>query len=328
VREGHWNIFASNAHSDQTGLFDQFNINSAPQSPQQLWKGYLNKTNNKLIGFKIIPIQAKSQAAPIVPQGIEKLPNKTSSVIVSIVNLVDRLNRKLMRVFLALGLCMFVYGWIRRQKTQPHEVFAIAAGIMLALVVVIPNASIDYDVGRTSQQFLILLALPTVIGGTFLFKLLLRQRLQRFSYHLVGLTFILLLLFVSGFVARFVGGSDPTMLLNNFGNQYDQTYVHNSEVAAADWLKGNQNNRSIVYAGYFSGNRLWLAGMERPMTYNDILPWTIDKHAYVYSGYGETVNGLATVYYSGSFVRYKYPSELLDNTKNVIYNNGQAKIYK
>ena len=71
-----------------------------------------------------------------------------------------------------------------------------------------------------------------------------------------------------------------------------------------------------------------MGGVERPVFYNDILPWAIDKDAYVYATYPEVVNGTATTYVKGSFIRYDYPTQSLDKNKDLLYNNGSAKVYK
>jgi hypothetical protein len=45
-------------------------------------------------------------------------------------------------------------------------------------------------------------------------------------------------------------------------------------------------------------------------------------------GYSNVQTGQAAVYYDGEVISYIYPIALLRTTKNLVYNNGGAQIYK
>ncbi len=329
IKQGHWNIFASDAHSQQTGLLDQFDLNSAPRTADQVWQSYIQKINHKYDGLVVHPLQSKETTPAIKPHAPPKIDEKTNHHIVTLAALGGQFMSKLMRLFMVVGLAIFTIKLFRRKSGDEAglQIFALAAALVIVLIIVVPYASVDYDLGRTTQQLLLLLSFPTVVGGAAFVRWLFRNKLSLIpAKQLAGLLIVGYFLFISGMVGQLTGGVNPVGMLNNYGTQYDQ-YVHNGEVAAAQWLRQNKDS-SNIYAGYFGGNRLWLASIDKPSFYNDILPWTLDKQSYVFTSYAENSNQVATTYYQGSFVQYQYPTALLNSHKDLLYNDGQAKIYK
>jgi uncharacterized membrane protein len=257
------------------------------------------------------------------------MPYKIPSTIARGLTLLGQVLSKLTRVFLAIGLALFAYRFIRGRRAE-HEfnVLAISSAVTIVLIIIVPYASIDYDIGRTSQQLLMLLALPTVVGAFASMRFVTRDKFAGYTYGAMATGFVIAtFLFISSFIAQLTGGQQPSMALNNSGVQY-QIAVKNGETAGATWLAANHDTTSRIYSGYFGRNRLWTAGIPRSSLYNDILPWTIDKHAYVYASYSEVAQHQGTTYYNGSFVTYDYPSDLLQARKDIIYSNNQARIYK
>jgi|GEM_PF-593610 len=329
IKQGHWNIFASDAHSQQTSLIDQLSLTSAPRTADQVWQSYLQKINHKYDGLVVHPLQTKETTPAIKPQMPPKLEEKMDHHVVTLAALGGQFMSKLMRLFMVIGLGIFVIAVLRRKTGEDVglQIFALASALVIVLIIIVPYASVDYDLGRTTQQLLLLLSFPTVVGAAAMVRWLFRKKIALVpAKQLAGLLIVGYFLFISGMVGQFTGGVNPVGMLNNFGTQYDQ-YVHDGEVAASQWLRQNKDS-SNIYAGYFGGNRLWLSGIDKPSFFNDILPWTIDKPSYVFTSYAENSNQVATTYYQGSFVQYQYPTALLNSHKDLLYNDGQAKIYK
>lgn len=327
--DGNVNIFGSKAHSEQAGLLDQFNIAAAPRQPEDVWKDYTHETQRKYKKLNVTPLVQKSEAAPITPEAPEKMPYKTSPTVAKGLALGGQALSKITRIFLIVGLAILAYAFIRRRNTE-HEfnLLAISSAIAIGLIIIIPNASIDYDISRTSQQLLALLSLPVVFGGIACLRFFTRHRFTDRTYAtLIGVFILGTFPFISGLVPQLTGGQQPNMMLNNSGVQHEIS-VQPGETAAASWLADNRDDKSRTYSGYFGRNRLWTAGIDRASLYNDILPWTVDKHAYVYSSGMEVSKQQGLTYYNGSFVVYDYPTQLLTERKNIIYSNSQARIYK
>lgn len=328
LADGSIDLFPAGAHAEKTSLAYQLGLEKGTTNQQELLDEYLDKTKDKYKGLYITPMDSSESYKPIVAETY-KLPAKVPTVIVSAANFTDRALRQLVRVFLAIGICIFVWRTIRNRSIREEYIYGIAAAAILSLVIIVPHASIDYDVGRTTQHLLVLLALPILVGIRSTLKLLARTKFTAaLNQRISGSALLLLMLFTTGFATQLTGGAEPTMLLNNSGNQYNQIYVHESDILATKWLRDNKDQSNLVYAGYFIGTRFYHAGMERPVVYNDILPWSIDSKAYVLRGQSELESNRATTYYRGAFLQYDYPSDALSNDKGITYSNGYSLIYK
>jgi uncharacterized membrane protein len=327
ISKGELNIWGSKAHAEQAHLIDQLNIASEPRKPQDVWDEYIKDLDGKYKKLHITPLQSKYAAAnanvALEPRAPEKLAPTINDTVAKSVTLAGQVMSKLTRVFLIIGLLIAAYQVLRRRNSEHEElhVLTLSAAVAIFLIIVVPYASIDYDIGRTSQQLLMLLSLPTVLGGLAALRFISRGKIRNATrLNIMAGIVVVSFLFISNLIPQLVGGQQPSNLLNNHGVQY-QIQVQQGEMAAADWLKANSDTESRIYSGYFGRNRLWVAGIPGSSIYNDILPWTVDKHAYVFAGQEETQH-------SQSFVMYNYPTKLLEDRKNVIYSSEQARIYK
>jgi hypothetical protein len=60
----------------------------------------------------------------------------------------------------------------------------------------------------------------------------------------------------------------------------------------------------------------------------DMLPSTMDRKAYVYSNYVNTIENRTFSYYRLKVMRHNFPKKFLNQNKNLIYNNGSSEIFK
>ena len=119
------------------------------------------------------------------------------------------------------------------------------------------------------------------------------------------------------------------MQLNNFGNSYDELYVHKSEIKSADWLLKKTKGEDIIYADIRAVSKLYsIINPDTNQLENSVFPFTIDKRAYVYSSHTNTVKEMAFISTEGSIIGYNFPSEFLNQNKSKIYNNGKSEIYR
>jgi uncharacterized membrane protein/glycosyltransferase involved in cell wall biosynthesis len=330
IRHNDWNGLFTDSHSKDTSIVDQFRFGESQPDAKQLWKDYQARAEQKAKDAFIQPMQLRSESEAITPVADKPMPAKAPAPIVALSPKFGDFFSKILRIFLVIGLVGFVLSMRRGySRTDGYKTFALGAAAILLAIIVVPYASIDYDLVRTSQQLLVILALPTILGGIWLLRTLTRKRLSEVAAsYIIGGIVMMFFLFMSGFIPQLVGGDKATMVLNNSGNQYNQLFTYQSEVAAATWLRHNKVDDTPVYSGYFGGSRLQLAGIDRSTFYNDILPWTVSREGYVFSSRAETQLDTATTYYHGSFISYPYPDQALSNKKDVLYDSGQAKIYK
>ena len=60
----------------------------------------------------------------------------------------------------------------------------------------------------------------------------------------------------------------------------------------------------------------------------DDYPTTIQSSSWVILDYSIVQSDLATAFVDGDLISYKYPTGLLQRTKNLVYSNGKTKIYQ
>jgi uncharacterized membrane protein len=249
---------------------------------------------------------------------------KTGKVVSHIVN-VESLNNgfrtfcaRILQILLLVGLVVFFSK--RRKKMKSNETYffalAISCVILLILITVLPEISVDYSVTRLFQQTLIITAVPIVMAAEFLLGFL-----GRFKLYGLALLFAFLFLDLSGFVPQLFGGYPPQLALNNSGTYYDIYYVHRGEVIATDWLTQVNRGKSVA-ADSYGAIRFPGFPFESERIINPVFAGT---HGYLYQDYANTHNGLYASFLSGDLLEYTYKSPIANG--NLVYSNQDSKIY-
>jgi uncharacterized membrane protein len=185
--------------------------------------------------------------------------------------------------------------------------------------------SIAYNFERLYQQTLVILSLPAVLGGLVLFRFFKKENIK---IILMTIIFIWYFLPSSGFTSQLFGG-EPRMSLNNFGEAHDRFYTHESEVKSLEWLSKYYNQKNEIYLDrYATLKAYYFFKINEKNILEDILPSTIDKNAYVYSSYVNTIYKKTFIYYGLKEMGYNFPTEFLNQNKNLIYNNGSSEVFK
>lgn len=118
------------------------------------------------------------------------------------------------------------------------------------------------------------------------------------------------------------------MNLNNFGEEHDRFYTHEYEVKSSKWLSNNYDNNYLIYADRYSKLKLISFSNINTHIVEDMLPSTMDRKAYVYSSYVNTIENRTFSYYGLKIMGYNFPTEFLNQNKNLIYNNGSSEVFK
>ena len=195
---------------------------------------------------------------------------------------------------------------------------------LVGVMLFVPYISVAYNFGRLYLQALVILSLPAVLGGLVLFKFFKKENIK---IILMTIIFICYFLPYSGFTYQLVGG-ESQIQLNNFGERYDRSYTHESEVKSSKWLSNNYDNNYLIYADRFSKRRLLSFSNINTHIVEDMLPSTMDRKAYVYSSYVNTIENRTFSYYGLRIMGYNFPTEFLNQNKNLIYNNGSSEVFK
>jgi len=232
------------------------------------------------------------------------------------------------QLFVAIGLVALVA--VRRLRQQiGREFFYLSVGTVFMVFVntVLPGLSVEYGVLRAFQEALILISAILVAGSLTAFSPLGPKWANRITYAIgIGI-------FIStiGLLPQLTGDYPAQLSLNNSGQYYETYYTHPQEISAVNWLAmepqvrqvGVQTEDFTYRLGFISG-----AAASGPQGITDFYPTVIRRSGWVILGYSTVHTGLAAADVNGSLVIYKYPMQLLQVSKNLVYNDGGAQIYK
>lgn len=109
---------------------------------------------------------------------------------------------------------------------------------------------------------------------------------------------------------------------------YDSLYTHEEEVKSIKWLSDNYNEKYLIYTDKISRRKMAAFGGIRDIDKSVILPSIIEKDAYVYSNYVNTMMETTWESYEGTYLHYNFPTNFLNQNKNLVYNNAGSKIFK
>ena len=235
------------------------------------------------------------------------------------------------QLFLAAGFLAFVLSRKLRRSVN-HQLVYLAFGsvVMVGIFTIFPALSIDYGALRAFQESLILAAPLLVIGSVVLFSLLSEKWGVRISAAVCMVFFISTI----GLLPQVLGGYPAQLSLNNSGQYYDIYYVHPQDEAAVAWLAGKPGvvptglqaplgpGTSDLFA--FSA----ISDVNGRQFVDDVYPALIERSSWVLLDYSIVHSDRAPLSFDGDLLTYAYPKQLLENSKNLVYNNGGAEIYK
>jgi len=234
--------------------------------------------------------------------------------------------KKSIKVFIIVGVFYLLFTQFKKRKIDMECMLMILGCVFLVGVMLfVPYISVAYNLERLYQQALIILSLPAVLGGVVLFRFFKKENIKMI---LMTIIFIWYFLPYSGFTSQLFGG-EPQMNLNNFGEEHDRFYTHESEVKSLEWLSKYYNQKDEIYLDEYAVLKAYFfPGINKKNIIKDILPSTIGKNAYVYSSYVNTMNKRTFIHYELKVMGYNFPTEFLNQNKNLIYNNGNSEVFK
>jgi len=232
---------------------------------------------------------------------------------------------KILQVLALGGVIYVTYRLLRKKQDALSSDFiylSLAGMVILALMVMLPVLSMNYGVLRAFQQALIFLILPIILLLTRLGRPL-WPWLKTAS--VAGGTVFLFLLF-TGFFAQLLGGTSPSLSLNNQGLYHGLFYSSEADAQAFRWLKQNVKKGSDVRAANF--NRAIMHDPHYPFARAGILPSQTGANTFVYTDPAQVQTKKVYLYYESSPLIMTFPLEYYDDTKNCIYSTSSTRIYR
>ena len=247
----------------------------------------------------------------------------------------------LMQVFALLGVVWLLRRSRRRsggdhareQEGGPtREVAFLTLGAMatLAMIVLIPNLSVDYGVLRAFQQTLLLIA-PVMAMGMWTALRPVASRRTGAAAVAAAVVPVGLLLVLTGVLPSVLGGQQERIALANAGTYYDRFYATDSEIEALSFLArvdhADTSNERII-ANRNVNVRLLASSDNRAPVADRLYPTLLSRDAYVFVDGQILDQGVSTIFYTGDLLTYAYPLADLDENLDLVYSAPQARIYR
>ena len=311
-------IFEENVQSQGNSPLDQFNIFPKQQAITSLLKEY---EEGIVKDYPEDITQSTFRLYPIYPPGIKQNLNQQELFFLFSFR---GLLKVLGKVFLIFGVfCLFIK---RKDHNLNFIVLNIACFLILIILLILPFISIQYDVIRTYQQVLILLSGTAMFGALIMLK-----KIPKINAEiLLSIFLIFYFLALSGIFHQISGGTDVDLRLNNVGLEYSPYYVHKIEIESSVWLKNYSNIQNRINSDGRAFTRLFLS-FNPLISYRltkDVQPPLINKNNYVYSSYSNNFDEISYKFFKGGIISFNFPTDFLNDNKNLIYNNGGSEIFK
>lgn len=248
--------------------------------------------------------------------------------VAAVNNGVRLLAARLLQVLLLIGLAVTI--WARRSRPIPLNrtlvTLAFGSVIVIGVLTVLPQLSVDYGVLRAFQQGLFFCS-PFIVAASLWLLGWTWRRGVPMSCALA----LVLLLDLTGVVPTLTGGYPAQLQLANAGQYYDLYYTHAPEIAAAKWVQAQLAEQQLPAQSRLQTDGFTFSRQQTNIhapSVRDIYPTLIGKDTYVLVGTSTVRLDRVTVDYRGNLVTYLYPSELLDITKNKVYSNEGAEVFR
>jgi uncharacterized membrane protein len=245
------------------------------------------------------------------------------------------------QLFVFVGL-IAILAMRRLRERVDFEFYNLGAGavVVLAVLTVLPNLSVDYGVLRAFQAALILLGGTLVIGASTVFWFL----GDVWGPRITGAVSVAIFLSTTGLIPQMLGGYPAQLNLNNSGQYYDIYYTRAQDIAAVNWLAGKPGVLPAGLQAVYSNYRFYFTSLNNVTGQQNlylsfknpggnqyryfIYPALIGRSSWVLLDRTATDMKQATLVVNGDLITYRYPLEFLENNKNLVYDNGSDEIFK
>lgn len=261
---------------------------------------------------------------PLTPIG--KLLTKYHINVFSLNDQLKQLYAKVMQIFIVIGFfSMFLYKKHLKIIEKEYLAMTIIFFFILVVQVILPSGSINYGILRLFQQGLILFAIPLLMGAFFVFGIFNKIH-PSIKIYLTSFCLVFFFLYLSGFIPTLTGGYYPQLNLSNAGFYYDAYYTHTHDIVAMDWLSKNRDKKTPVQSDWFALKKIHT--YEGFYSIDGLIPSVIRRNSYVYLSVSNLKTNNVIIYANGAPLYYKLPLDFFNQNKNLIYSNGESRIYR
>ncbi|HSW65815.1 MAG TPA: DUF2206 domain-containing protein [Bacillota bacterium] len=286
-----------------------------------LTKQYANERPNNFVPY---PEATTASYKPQLTDDQQYIHGKLPTTINKAFLAIGKASKLLVTNLLSvIGLCILLLRLRRADNRSREYIYLTLATIpLLAGIIFLPIASASYNTTRLFLQTYILLVCPAIFAGYYLGRRIFKGHMER----VVAILLAIFIAYSSSLMGQLLGGP-ATITINQPGGRFDSYYVHETEVASARWLGEHRDRRLPVYADSMASLRVGSYGGVVHSNKN-IFPTTISQESYVYLDYANSTRGIAYGSHDNGIIVYYFPTDFLNQQKNLIYSNGDSKVYR
>jgi uncharacterized membrane protein len=310
----------------QSALATIFFSNGNPNTDQNVFLAEINATY-LASQDSIYEFYPTSTTASYTPKALtenlkinSKLPQTISLIIIflawaSKILFID--------IFPLIAIFVMYIALRKRQADKPYDfiILNIGAFILIGSMIIFPNLQQYYGLTRLYLQIFFALSTVAVMGG-----LIVTNYFPRYQSAILAVLTIFLFLSLNSYLDQFAGGQARITLNQPPGND-DSYYIYDTEIASARWLSINHVPNAPIQADDVAYLRLQSFG-DITSGSSAIFPSTIEPNSYVYLDKINTTEDIGFNLFKGNLLTYNEPLDFLNSAKNLIYNNGESRIYK
>lgn len=305
-------------HSGSQAVDTSYRIlGPAPPNVEELLAKYATNSKNQSNYTQV----AIPQILPPTKTGHFLIKRKINIISLNIFS--KQSSAYILQVLLVCGVIIMGFKLKKNRSDVYKNVLSltIASIILLAIQTTLPTLSVEYGTQRMFQQLLLITSIPIVIAAMSFFSI--NRKFD--AYKCVGIFFVVLSMVLTNYFAQLIGGYQPVLALNNVGDNYDEYYIHTSEVDTAAWLQRNRDSRYPVEMDSFS-----ILRFSNAVNNGSLVPAPLtgpSKNSYIYQNYANLLFGLYHATQSGTTIGYNLTTNINED-KNVIYSNGESDVLR
>lgn len=279
--------------------------------------------------YKQYPLNiTKDQPVPLTPLG-QTLAN-WGVPVQKISSLLRNVLARFLQVMMFIGIMILLFAKrYNKQFWHSYRLLQIGAVVLIGLMIVLPVLMVDYDLLRMTQQLLFFVGTAVVIASMHLIP----KVKPRVNMAIASAAVLIMFSTMTGVWTAVLGGYNAQLNLYNSGTYYNLYYTHREDQVGAQWvnaLVGRSKNADLQVDNIFVDRYTYVKVQDviQFNLLNDIAPSLVKKNAYVFLGYNLVKTHQATIYFDGALITYDYPIKFLDDNKNLLYDNGGARVYR
>ncbi len=303
----------------KTDMLAQLNIFSSQKQPEPSIAEYTDlreKTIRGAYGEKNMYSTSDTTAYPIA-----KTPQPPAS---------DGTVQTIRQIFIALSKLLIIVAaiaitWmaIKNERIRRYATLSLSALLTLVIVTLLPSFSVSYDLVRTYQQLLF------VMAGIYALVFFVPRKLRTLG-NIVMIGFVAVyFVFTSHMLSYLFNSPSVPANLANQGNEYTYRYAHRTDVALGEWLTANVRSDETISGDSLARDRLRITLDPRrsQAMLNTVLPSALPRNGYVIRNTRVNANAAYDSFESALFI-YNYPTQFLTDKKNIVYSNSENQLFR